>query len=303
MRNLLALTNPQEFMQLYVPIRNQIFRRTRKEHVRIPRKNLFHGSKLARIIDRAYLDTGGIMDPKKILVFDNSQKGYRLSGSRTKSIKPIEKLIEDSGVPLSCGQPGTYVARKANNGLFPTLTAERSFYRKMELYERIMAGDDTLLKEYFDFEGLMHGQYVIQHDVRVPIPYIDLEEPSVVESIFDINRGPVSDLLMLYRDFGVQGLPDLDDVAGLRDLLISGDMYDFSQPFGNAMLESSTAIQFGSARAKVAPVQQYFEGGGNMVIPNNRFVDMPYDDIYYMLKGKEVLKFSGSTSSTFASLH
>lgn len=302
MKNLLSLAAPQELVKIYLPIRNEIFLRTQKSHGSIPRKLLDSRSKIARIIERRYLESNGVFDPKKIVVFDNSQKGYRFSGSKTKSYKGIQKLIDDSGVSLSYGRPGTYVSRKANNGLFSTLAAERGYYRKPEIYEEILSGNTGLLGEYFDFEGLMQDQYVIQHDVSASIPYIDLEDAVTKESILEINKEPISELLLFYKDFQVDDLPHPDDAEALIKFLMYGDMYDFSQPFGNALLDASTAIQFSSARAKVSPVQQYFEGGGNMVIPNNLFGSMPFGGVRYKLNGKEVIKYTSTDSSIFATL-
>ncbi|MEX6500623.1 hypothetical protein [Pseudomonas zhanjiangensis] len=302
MKNLLSLTSPHEFIKIYSPIRNEIFLRTQKNHVYIPKRILNNRSKVARIIDRQYLDNNGVMDPRKIVVFDNSQKGYRFSGNQTKSYREIQKLINASGVSLSYGKPGTYVSRKANNGLFPTLASERGYYRNTDAYNEILGGDTSLLKDYFDFEGLMKNQYIIQHDIAAPIPYIDLEERATKESILEINKDPINELLLLYKDFQIAGLPHPDDVDELIEFLIYGDVYDFSQPLGNALLESSTAIQFSSARARVAPNQQYFEGGGNMVIPNTLFGNLPFDGTYYALHGKQVIKYANTGNSVFSTI-
>jgi len=148
----------------------------------------------------------------------------------------------------------------------------------------------------------MQDRYVIQHEVSASIPYIDLEDPVTKESILEINRDPISELLRLYKDFEVGDLPHPDDAEALMKFLMYGDIYDFSQPFGNAMLDASTAIQFSSARAIASPVQQYFEGGGNMVIPNTLFGHMPFDGTRYKLNGKEVIKYTSTGSSVFAKL-
>lgn len=302
MKNLLGLVSPQELVKIYTPIRNEIFISTQRKHGLIPRRFLDNRSKIARIIESRYLESNGVFDPRKIVVFDNSQTGYRFSGSRTKSYKEIQKLIDDSGVSLSDGRPGTYVSRKATNGLFPTLASERAYYRKPGVYEDILSGDTSLLGEYFDFEGLMQGRSIIQHDIVVAIPYIDLEDQVTKESILEINKDAISELLMLYKDFKVAGLPHPDDVDELIRFLMFGDVYDFSQPFGNALLDASTAIQFSSARAKVSPVQQYFDGGGNMVIPNTLFGNMPFGGVHYKLNGRKVMKYTNTDSSIFATL-
>jgi hypothetical protein len=302
MQNLLALRSPKEFMKIYSPIREAIVMATKNKHALLPRKLLDGRSKVARIIDKNHLETNGVFDPEKIVVFDNRQSGYRFSGGRSKSFKPIDRLIEESGVSLSYAQPGTYVAHRGNNGLFSTLTSERAFYRKPEIYEQLLSGDSNQVQEYFDFEGLMSGKYIIQHDVSSPIPYIDLEDMVTREAVFSMNREPVGELLRLYKDFGIHDLPHPDDLDGLIDFFVHGDTYDFSQAFGNAVLETSTGIQFSSARAKVAPVQQYFSGAGNMVLPNSLFGHIPYGGVYYELKGKEVIKYTGSDKSTFAKL-
>lgn len=302
MRQALTKISPLEFMQIWQPIRQSIQADTAKHLITLPVKRLVTGTKVARIVPKQYVETHGVPDRTKIKPFDNSQASYRYSGSSTLTYEPIKKLITDSGITFP-GQSGTYAATKGKNGLYPTIAAERAFYLDRATNKAILSGDHSKLMEYFGIEQLMNGMFVLEHILKRPYNYVDLADKTTQDALFEIHADSIRELFYVYRDMGITDLPDVqkDLHAGFK-FLLSSDIYDFTQPMGNALLEREMPIAFPSARASAAPVQEYFNGGSNIVFPNSAFSDLSYDGTFFAQTGNTLVRYTEDEETVIAKL-
>jgi hypothetical protein len=294
--------DPQELMAIYSPIRASIVSTTLQHQGVLPVQRLASGVKVARIIERRHVDTFGKPDKSKVTVFDNSLKPYRYNGNSPNSFPPIQQLLTDSKISLPNPQPGTYVATKGNNNLFASLAAERAYYRDNETYKALLSGDKRKLREYFDMENLMEDRYILEQEVTRPINYINTADPSTRRAMQEIYKEHMKELLYLYKDFNIPNLPDANEPNELLDFFLSGPTYDLSQPIGNTLLSNSLAIKFPSARTNAAPTPLYFEGSSNFVIPNNLFGSLEYNNTYYALNNKTLIKSSNGEESAIAKI-
>jgi hypothetical protein len=292
--------DPQELMALYRPIRDDIVSTTLQHRGLFPAQRLTSGTQLARSIERRFVDTDGKPDKSKIKAFDNSLSSYRYNGNSPNSFPSIQKLLTDSKTSLLNPQPGTYFAIKGNNNLFSSIAVERAFYRDKETYDAILKGDKRKLREYFDIENLMEGRHILEQEVTHPINYINTADPAVRQIMQEIYKEHMRELFYLYKDFDIPNLPDINKLNESLDFFLSGPTYDLSQPIGNALLSSSLAIKFPSARTNAAPTSSYFDGSSNLVIPNNLFDSLEYKNTYYTLNNKTLVKSSEAEERVIA---
>lgn len=232
--------------------------------------------RVARVIDRQYVQKQGFFDPHKArLGFDNRQNKNRFNGCK-----------KEYG--LVAPEAGFYCGSLSKSGIYASLAAEAAFYAPLgaSKYKQLQRAPDLpMARQYFEPSTIFPStKILIEYEPASPLltysPFDDVRE---LEMVLSDELELVTDhLLCIYSDapqserdkwITERIARELDTMRATRrkkldlESLLEHPQYIFSAPLGNAILAADVGLSWSSVRGDVVPQMAFLEGSQNLVLP------------------------------------
>jgi hypothetical protein len=241
-------------------------------------KSKYEFSRLGRRSKKAFMQTGGRLDPTKLVKgYDNSETAWRWSGCGEK-------------FGFANASSGYYCSTRSKNGLFSNVAAEfghyenkgsqftpeeLNYWKPATLFPpetvlidlstpspREQASPLMVFSPYED-DNLQQIETILGRDnLQDATEYlmcINMEAPGHIKSEF----------ISLKMEHELTRIRQTKSGILSLEALLSSPSYAISSLVGNACLSSGIGLKVPSARSDAVPQQEFVEGGANIVVPVN----------------------------------